>query len=775
MATKFNNNKFATLTAGSSTDGRWEDAKNNRYLIVSGKTDQNSRITIKYSSRYGEENTNIDFEEINNIEANKEFKIVSEIKGQFFKVDLMNTSSGDQTYLNVITRLIGGNQLVSDNYTDKILILNALISANSTFYSAVDDVSKFSKIKLYHEIANFPVLLQGVHSLNTEPRDGSYNIVHNYWINNENQTNKVIDIPVFMPYFSLRIHNPDEIENIQIPTIYTIYTSDDGNDKIKFNESYTSVNTIGTVTKSVISGKINESQHNLTDVKVTSDKALLVDLSKQTQTFDGISTIDHKLKYDLSFADAIANELVAINRYNTDIGYSFLNSSLEISTLQFSYGEMKISTKDNLKLTHGGSSSVIFSASLPENNINEIGYIESYIGLFDDEYGFGLTTYRENGNSDLSVFCVHDIAKRQISRLIINNGVINAPDNLTITLVLDDVNYGFGGTGFTDINHLADTLITYTEFEHNFRGQRYYNGTHVLIDFISKDANIYDGNYTFSVSGADVTGYFITLQEGNIVPKETINRSDFIDRMDGTFNPETNPSGILINKEDMNIYKITVTDMVVYFSVMDKNTGKFVIFYKKQYNTPIRNKKTSLPFTALYYSYSSEATEMALGGISFLEQAKTPLNIFKQSFVYEKSLSSGLLNIDAPVASIMNKLVFNNKPNVKNIKLLGISVATDGTKSVTFNLIKNAIYSISTDDLPEWTSVSDTSCALIVTSPTLISQGKKCFSFVCGKTSDKYIDLKDENFYLSPNETFCLTADTSADSEILATFYWLEE
>jgi len=206
--------------------------------------------------------------------------------------------------------------------------------------------------------------------------------------------------------------------------------------------------------------------------------------------------------------------------------------------------------------------------------------------------------------------------KCQIVRLTITNGTNgNAVASVTLNGVLFTVNT----TGVLSINQFAEQIAelgTFTGWASSVSPQ----SNAATITFIQNTPAVASGAYTFS-STATGAGTLATIQTGvanddttGFIPQSSWN----LDVCDGT-NSSSNPSGILLNPQKLNVYQITLAYLgagTILFQIMDPE-GHFEYVHQIEYpnaNTTTNQQNPSYKVGWIAASLGSTTALSVSGG-----------------------------------------------------------------------------------------------------------------------------------------------------------------
>lgn len=254
----------------------------------------------------------------------------------------------------------------------------------------------------------------------------------------------------------------------------------------------------------------------------------------------------------------------------------------------------------------------------------------------------------------------------------------------------------------------------------------------------------------------------------NWIPQTSWN----IDKMDGT-----GVSGVVLDPTKGNVYQIQFQWLgygAISFGIENPITGELILVHRIQYanaNTLPSIFNPSLPLSARI-SNSGTASNIIVqtaGAMGFQEGVAGFALDLTNSYAASKNTSG---SVEAAVFSIRDASTFQSKTNRVRVKTAFISYGAEGTKDVTFRLIKNATLSGST-----WASVSSgTSVVDVDSSGALVSGGKTLLYWTISKTeSDKFFLPDSLPIIISPGDTLTIAALSTADSAVTCSMTWNEQ
>lgn len=238
---------------------------------------------------------------------------------------------------------------------------------------------------------------------------------------------------------------------------------------------------------------------------------------------------------------------------------------------------------------------------------------------------------------------------------------------------------------------------------------------------------------------------------------------------------------MIIDPTKFNVYQIQLQYLgagKISMSVEDPdspNTGfnlVHVIDYPNAYTVPSLENPHMRMFYGVYSTTSTTAMSIKFisfggftEGLPFRIDPKYSASSLKTSITTERSL-----------IVLKNKLIYNNRYNTSEIKLLNISTTTDGTKNSTIKLILNPTLCGNTStDFLNYVNVDSTYSivAYDVTNATYTG-GLVIFSYGAGKADHDLIDLTTQNILISPGDELYITCTSSANVDTQIFISWIE-
>lgn len=127
------------------------------------------------------------------------------------------------------------------------------------------------------------------------------------------------------------------------------------------------------------------------------------------------------------------------------------------------------------------------------------------------------------------------------------------------------------------------------------------------------------------------------------------------------------------------------------------------------------------------------------------------------------------ITTETPVLTIHNSHLYAGKENRNLIKLIFLSIATEGTKNSTIK-----IYTGCTLTDASFSAIGTYSMVEYDTSATAVSGCTEQFALGMAKSDSETLDLEQKTFYLPPGRFLTITATSSASVDVTASFNWEE-
>lgn len=273
------------------------------------------------------------------------------------------------------------------------------------------------------------------------------------------------------------------------------------------------------------------------------------------------------------------------------------------------------------------------------------------------------------------------------------------------------------------------------------------------------------GAFSFTSTGT-TTGTFSVIQSGVADVANWTYQSDFnVDKLDGTGDTATNPSGMTINPGYINVYQINYRWLGVgeiRYAVEHPDTGQMVFFHKEHYTGRNLTPHLDNPSMRLGYIAANKSDTICantttigicvMGAIEGLAAAKGyPFSAVSGDL---SSLASGTAH---HLMTIRNALIFQDHFNLKVIRLKRISVALQGTDPVELHVLLSPTYSAR----QMWDAVNAAqSCALrsVTTSTFTLANEVPIYTMIIPINDGGTFDLQDLDIQIPANTNLAFTA-----------------
>ncbi|GAB4272812.1 hypothetical protein [Thermincola ferriacetica] len=244
-----------------------------------------------------------------------------------------------------------------------------------------------------------------------------------------------------------------------------------------------------------------------------------------------------------------------------------------------------------------------------------------------------------------------------------------------------------------------------------------------------------------------------------------------IDKFDGT-----GLSGITLDPTKGNVYVIQYQWLgfgAIRFFIENPATGDLVPVHVLQYANANTNPSVfnpTLPLMAQVRN-TTNTTNIKLETPSAMGFVEGPAN--NNAIVTRNSVAGSKTGVttEQAIITIRNNSTFQGKTNRTRIKLDYLSVATDGTKSVTVRLVRNATLG----GTPSFTDISTTTSVVSYdTAGTTLTGGTRVLTFEMAKVESIMELLDPLDLYLDPGDTFTVSATSSLSNDVDVALSWRE-
>jgi len=286
------------------------------------------------------------------------------------------------------------------------------------------------------------------------------------------------------------------------------------------------------------------------------------------------------------------------------------------------------------------------------------------------------------------------------------------------------------------------------------------------------------GNNQLVGIGDLVNGFFIGYNNETF---SILRRSAGVDTFVGqsSFNVDTldgnGESGMTIDTTKGNVFKIQYQWLgfgQIDFFVENPETGLLIIFHQIKYtnaNTDVSIQQPSLPFQ-VESSNTTNATDVVIKvpSLSAYTQGITSNAAF---LTHGSSNSVTAVSAERAILTIRNNATFASVTNYIRISPKIVSITSDGTKSSTFAIYRNATLG-GTPNFVDFNSNS--SVVAIDKAGTTVTGGTLIATFDIGKVSNEIINLDFSSIILHPGDTMTISVASSSNTDATASITWQE-
>lgn len=383
----------------------------------------------------------------------------------------------------------------------------------------------------------------------------------------------------------------------------------------------------------------------------------------------------------------------------------------------------------------------IFSEGVP-NNLQQAGVISS-----ESAFAFGYD------NEDFGVLYASEGALEVQELQVTTPASVN--ENVNITL--DDIAYVVPITSGTAEQN-AYEIATYLQ-QNEPRYRITSNGDTVYVI-----ANLPDfGTGVFSFTGGTSSAVWSEITN-QVIPDEV-----WVPKSQWNVNPNFD-----IDPQTLNEFKVQVQGDIKYY-IKDTNTGHFELVHILKYLNS--NTKPSIENPTFRMGWATRnrgnTTDIKVQGHYANGSVEGEL-IYNQLPVSDVNIQDDINNVRRNVIGFRNRTIFNDKANRAEIIPKLISLATDSTKLVLFEIIANP----ETDTFLEWEYLDEQRSLMeVCKSNSIITGGDLIATFVVTSLG-KDIDMEDILTYHVPGAEFCITArlaQSGTAASMVATGTWQED
>jgi hypothetical protein len=309
------------------------------------------------------------------------------------------------------------------------------------------------------------------------------------------------------------------------------------------------------------------------------------------------------------------------------------------------------------------------------------------------------------------------------------------------------------------------------------RSMEYFPGCGGLVRFTAVFDTSVSGNNQLVGLGDSNNGFFIgyngttfSICRRSGGSNNFVAQADFnIDTLDGT-----GDSVMLINPQMGNVYQIQYQWLgfgQISFFVENPESGLFRLFHVISYanaNTTTSIQNPSLPLRVESINTSNN-TDVVIKVPSIAAYMQG--NLSEASFLVHGANSIKTISTETAIITIRNNSVFAGLTNYVQVGPQIITAASDGSKSVLFNIRKNTALGGS----PSFVDYnSNTSVISIDTAGTTVTGGIFIGSLHIAKVSNDVLDMSILDILLSPGETLTISALSAASNDVNVSIIWKE-
>jgi hypothetical protein len=262
----------------------------------------------------------------------------------------------------------------------------------------------------------------------------------------------------------------------------------------------------------------------------------------------------------------------------------------------------------------------------------------------------------------------------------------NAPQTATITL---------NGVAYTVALTAGTTGHAVTEIVNRVGG---YGGwlfqqTDGAMIWLSPSLGPMNGTFSFSSTG-NATATFSLKQQGVVQTDNWTYQEDWnIDKLDGSAQIDTNPSGMLLDHTKLNVYQISLRWLgagVISYAIEDQASGTIVYVHREHYVNQHTVTHTSNPSFKIQYSAvnTTNNTNVQVYGASIYGAIEGTIFLNELTRSFSTAKTSLAQNVTHHILTIKNSVVTNGVAGANNgnyvlntkeaiIKSLSLSVQTN--------------------------------------------------------------------------------------------------
>lgn len=374
--------------------------------------------------------------------------------------------------------------------------------------------------------------------------------------------------------------------------------------------------------------------------------------------------------------------------------------------------------------------------------------------------------------------------KAHITILTINTAPTGSQ---TVTITLNGVAYTVSVTAGTTnqaASQIANRVGGYTDW--------LVEVTDNKVMFLSSSLGPKNNTYSMSSSGTGTlaAGTFSTKQSG-VAQTETWYYQDEWnhDVLDGSGDPVTNPSGMLLDPTKLNVYQIQLRWLgagMITFSIEDQISGQIIpvhtVHYTNQHTRPHLDNPS---FKLGYVTYSlGSTTNLTVRGGSMMGAIEGDIRQTELNRAYSTSKSSlntsdtvyHMMTIRNPIITIGGITLENNTftINTKELILKDISVAQQGNDPATIHVFIDGVSFSNTHQY--YTQPRNNALHSTVDGTFNLAIDAPITSFIIPVNGEVQFQMSDFRIAVAPGSTVSIgISSTAAIAKVSAALVWAED
>jgi hypothetical protein len=408
-----------------------------------------------------------------------------------------------------------------------------------------------------------------------------------------------------------------------------------------------------------------------------------------------------------------------------------------------------------------------------DGNGNQIG-ISGYTqraGFFAQEQALQVGF---DSNSRFSILRQNG-GKAHIEQITVTAAKTTGTEDITITLDDDQVIFTSSGTTTEEIaKEIYDALFA----DGTITSKWTLEWVNSKVCALARSIVSKPGTFSTTTDGGTTTFTNNTLQAYNANSNEWLDQTQFShDTLDGN-----GPSGMTIDASKLNVFQIDYrwlgAGQISY--CIEDGDGNIMPFHHEHYsnkNTDVHLDNPTMKIGYVAASLGGSGTNVIVEGGSLMGAIQGKINIASLPSAHSRDNVSLTQNQYTHIMTIKNRLLMNNKINLKEVILenisAGITVAS-GKAFGTVYLFYNA--TVSTDHV--WQSINNESQIYYsdVDGQITLANEFPLMSFVIAQDSSLTFDLKNLRLHIPPNNEISVaifTAATNVDCSV--SLNWIED